>query len=941
MTPAYRRHAWTAGIGLALFLCCYLGLTALLVSATINAFRLASAAGKGGFVGYLAGAAVGLIAVFLLKGLLGIRRGGLERGVELRADDEPLLFDFLHRLADEIGAPRPHRVFIAPEVNAAVFYDLSLVNLIVPSKKNLVLGLGAVNSLTLSELKAVLAHELGHFAQRSMAVGRWVYIAQQVAAQLVFRRDALDRALLWLSRFHIALIFVFGTLRLIVWSIRAVIDTLFGVVVAAERALSREMELQADLVSVSIAGSDALVHALHRLSGADAGWERTLEVLEQVQLRGGAVEDAYAVQNEVLRRLRRILDEPTLGASPQLPAEGREAFRVFDVELAQPPRMWLTHPPAREREDNAKRRYVAVELDDRSAWCLFQDAEGLKRAMTGALVHCLNPDGQVPPISPELTQQVIVEEYGHLALSPRFQGVYLQEPAVCAVARARDLLDAAVSAEQLPEALATLYPPSLRQDGERHDELTRERAMLEAFRDGHLEAPGGVVAYRGRSLKRGAVGPVLSVLERELHTVRGRIVEQQRRCRSTHLALARRVGRGWPEYLTGLLELMHYTCHASNDLHDAFGHWNNALTVAFADGKLSSAERKQLVKAGLELHNSLRQIHGARLSVSLPSRISEQLGVDSWHLGLGEPYEHPAPTEENLPTFLSTAGAHAAHALSALGMARRAALIELLTGEEYLAREHQRGGELRAAPGTVSVPGQYPVLLRGQERAVQTKLSFKDRFLAGFGFWPRLLRFCLASLVVLYLVSATLMQHEVRVYVYNGLRTRVTVALGEKELQLGPSQSAVVRVAANSALPIRARTARQPIESLQVDAENYLADYVYNVAAAVPLAERDVFYGSFAGKETAPRWRLESWFQTDVDYAFSPPPAELSTKSKSARKAALSAPPAAKDPREWIELVPPARRAAVIAAHQRFDDPRDAQQEAWRSLAGARGVTAP
>ena len=61
----------------------------------------------------------------------------------------------------------------------------------VPAQASLML----VNALTLSELKAVLAHEFGHFAQRSMALGNWVYIAQQIAAHIIARRDALDNFL--------------------------------------------------------------------------------------------------------------------------------------------------------------------------------------------------------------------------------------------------------------------------------------------------------------------------------------------------------------------------------------------------------------------------------------------------------------------------------------------------------------------------------------------------------------------------------------------------------------------------------------------------------------------------------------------------------------------------------------------------------------------------
>ena len=118
-------------------------------------------------------------------------------------------------MADEIGAPKPHRVFLTSEVNAAVFYDLSLLNLIFPSKKNLIIGLGLVNVLTLSELKAVLAHEFGHFAQNSMMVGRWVYVAQQIIAHMVHVRDWLDGIVNFISSIDIRIAWVGWLLSLI------------------------------------------------------------------------------------------------------------------------------------------------------------------------------------------------------------------------------------------------------------------------------------------------------------------------------------------------------------------------------------------------------------------------------------------------------------------------------------------------------------------------------------------------------------------------------------------------------------------------------------------------------------------------------------------------------------------------------------------------------
>jgi Zn-dependent protease with chaperone function len=61
-----------------------------------------------------------------------------------------------------------------------------------PIKKNLQIGIGLMNSLTQDELKAVLAHEFGHFSQKSMKIGSYVYYANQVIHNLYFKMIRLD-----------------------------------------------------------------------------------------------------------------------------------------------------------------------------------------------------------------------------------------------------------------------------------------------------------------------------------------------------------------------------------------------------------------------------------------------------------------------------------------------------------------------------------------------------------------------------------------------------------------------------------------------------------------------------------------------------------------------------------------------------------------------------
>ncbi len=166
-TAAYQQRAWLAMGGLGLFVLLYFFLSGWFIWTCYKLTFGGAMVGSDGFWSLVVAAAcAAFLAVFMLKALFFVKHGGKSDDIEITIAEQPRLFAFLHRLADEAGAPRPHRVFLSPRVNAAVFYDLSIVNLIFPSKKNLEIGLALVNVLSLGELKAVLAHEFGHFAQR-------------------------------------------------------------------------------------------------------------------------------------------------------------------------------------------------------------------------------------------------------------------------------------------------------------------------------------------------------------------------------------------------------------------------------------------------------------------------------------------------------------------------------------------------------------------------------------------------------------------------------------------------------------------------------------------------------------------------------------------------------------------------------------------------------
>jgi Zn-dependent protease with chaperone function len=656
--------------------------------------------------------------------------------------EQPKLFEFIDRLADEARAPRAHRVFLSPRVNAAVFYDLSLLNLIIPSKKNLEIGLGLVNTVPLGELKAVLAHEFGHFAQRSMAVGRWVYVSQQIAGHIVARRDVLDKLLRQLSRLDLRVAWIGWILSLTVWSIRSLMDILFRGVVLAQRALSRQMEFQADLVAVSLTGSDALIHALHRLGAADDAWDKTLSFANGELGEKRGVKDLFAVQTRVIERMREILGQPNYGGVPPLPAAARENHRVFKDELAQPPRMWSTHPPSCDREKNAKQRYVAASVDERSAWELFTDAQGLRERMSAHVLREAEVTS-IPQTSETLAN--LDKGYARAFLKRAYRGAYLNR-SVVRDARTADQLYGEEPVD-VRAALDSLYPESLAAQMERLGELNEEKHALAALRDQVAIAPGGVIRHRGSELARSQLPSVIATVERELTGAQEEITTHDRRVRSTHLAAARLLGNGWPEYLRGLAAALHYADHSEANLRDAQGLAANVYAVVTADGRVSGKELERLVRVCDELHGVLKAIYDQQTQLELDGTLLERLQVKGWAEALEE-FKLPKPNRDNIGEWLNVIDGWVNAACAALGGLRTAALEQLLLSEAQVADAVRDGTRPGTAPAPSVLPREYATLPQGAERKRQKKLDWWDRFHTADGAVATIAKLAVAATIV-------------------------------------------------------------------------------------------------------------------------------------------------------------------------------------------------
>ena len=733
-SASYKRQAWLAMGGLLAFVVLYLALTACFGFIAWNNLRRILAGENDLFHIVVTGISF-LLTVFLVKSLFTVRRSANPGGIEVTSADEPVLFDFLHRLADEIGAPRPHRVFITPEVNAAVFYDLSLVNLIFPSKKNLIIGLGLVNVLNLGELKAVLAHEFGHFAQGAMAVGRWVYVAQQIIAHMVATRDWLDSVVRFISRIDIRIAWVGWILALVIWSIRSLMDTLFSIVIMAERALSREMEFNADLVAVSVTGSDALVNALHKLQAADEAWQTTLDVARQQAGNGKRIGDLFDAQLEAISTIGKVLNDETYGVAPGVSDGAASEHRVFSEQLAAPPQMWSTHPPNRDREDNAKNVYVPADIDERSAWLIFRDAAELREKIS---LGFYNAD-TVHELETAHAGEAVAQRFNKASLSSRYRGTYLSRSPVRNFESVDEILQSAGLTGGDGQTLEQLYPDSIAERLEHFRSLEAERHTLEGLASGELKPSGGVIRHRGEELDIADIPDAIEQVADERAAVAEELKQHDANCRQAHLLAARLLGRGWEDYLLGLIRLLHCTEHLNAVVNNEHAFLVNTWQVITADGQIGYFEKRRMLAVCQQTQETMRSVSACAQQIVLPDSIAEATGIDDWAEQFPR-FEIDDVTKANFADWCNVGSRMMSNLAHALGIVRSAALEELINVETMVRRAGAEGSDPGAAPQAGSTPGGYPVLLPGKEHVLQRKLDLWNRFQLAHGFGPTTLR---------------------------------------------------------------------------------------------------------------------------------------------------------------------------------------------------------
>lgn len=275
VSEGFRKQAFKAILSIVLFLFVYLvfaGLS-LLLTVTLIGFAfdiITSSPSLGSVILGLAISSFGiLISIFLFKFIFSSNKVDRSDLVEIDIDTEPELKAMIRDIVDSVQTHFPKRIYFSNEINASVFYDSTFWSMFFPVKKNLQIGLGLINTVSQEELKAILAHEFGHFSQKSMKVGIYVYNVNHIVYNMLYENNSYSKLISAWSSIHTFISIIVWIVIQVVNFMQWVLKAIYALINKAHSALSREMEFHADEVAASVTGSQPLADALLRLNLSD------------------------------------------------------------------------------------------------------------------------------------------------------------------------------------------------------------------------------------------------------------------------------------------------------------------------------------------------------------------------------------------------------------------------------------------------------------------------------------------------------------------------------------------------------------------------------------------------------------------------------------------------------------------------------------------------
>ncbi|MDE6299924.1 MAG: M48 family metalloprotease, partial [Muribaculaceae bacterium] len=231
-------------------------------------------------------------AWYLIKPIFTSHKPQDSARVEITRKDAPHLFAIIDELTDEINIDKPAKVYLSSKTNACVSFKTGFWNIFFPSRRDLEIGLGLLYSTNVSELKSVIAHEFGHFAQGQDKIGKSVYMINSIFRDLLSGDDYWEDKLYdWRTSTSGIRSMAASFVEFMISKTRQGMTKVYNSLNQASFSLGRQREYDADAIAAKLSGKKPLISLLCKLEGLQ----------ERMSLYEKFVYDAVGSKNKLPR----------------------------------------------------------------------------------------------------------------------------------------------------------------------------------------------------------------------------------------------------------------------------------------------------------------------------------------------------------------------------------------------------------------------------------------------------------------------------------------------------------------------------------------------------------------------------------------------------------------------------------------------------------------
>jgi Zn-dependent protease with chaperone function len=318
---------------------------------------------------YLIPLVVGAVVVFFMIKPIFAGRPKRAQPLALNPADNPLLYAFIEKICETVGAPSPKRIDLDCDLNASASFRRGFGSMF-GNDLVLTIGLPLVANLSAAEFGGVVAHEFGHFTQ---SIGmRLSYLIRRINfwfIRVVYERDSWDEALEeWSQSIEDGWVaMVVWTAQIGVWFARMILRILMYIGLLIGGFMMRQMEYDADAWEIKLSGSEAFERTQRKLATLSAATEKMYRQIHALWTTTHQLPDNIS---ELLRQHHESLPSEVLQKIED--TSGMERTGLFD-----------SHPSLADRIRQARRAQdPGVFHDERPASELFSSFEHPARFVT-------------------------------------------------------------------------------------------------------------------------------------------------------------------------------------------------------------------------------------------------------------------------------------------------------------------------------------------------------------------------------------------------------------------------------------------------------------------------------------------------------------------------------------------------------------------------------